>query len=31
VVVTPAEAADKLDAAARKLSRELGYREPAAV
>jgi DNA-binding IclR family transcriptional regulator len=28
VVVTPAEASEKLDAAARKLSRELGYREP---
>lgn len=28
VVVTPAEAADRLDAAARQLSRELGYRGP---
>lgn len=28
VVVTPAEASDRLDLAARKLSRELGYRDP---
>jgi DNA-binding IclR family transcriptional regulator len=28
VVVTSAEASEKLDAAARKISRELGYREP---
>lgn len=28
VVVTPAEASERLDAAARKLSRELGYRGP---
>lgn len=31
VVVTPAEAGEKLDAAARRLSRELGYREPTEV